>query len=86
MSLIGSSSNESQVETELPDCVIERLHYQSKFHDRKRAFQNGSPEVSVDIDYSGDELTPDQVRLTENYLAFILYDEVPTKYFSMAER
>lgn len=86
MSLIGSSDGTAEIETELGDCVVERLHYQSKFHDRKRAFQNGAPEVDVDIEYSGDELDNSEVELTENYLAFILYDTVPTKYFSMAER
>lgn len=81
MGLIGSSDKKCSVNTSLPENVIERMHYQAKHSRKKRAFVDGEHPVSVSVGYDGEELTDEQVELVENYLAYMLYDDVPRSYF-----
>jgi hypothetical protein len=81
MSLIGSSDSTTPVNLSLPERVVERLHYQAVHDSQKRAFQDGQLPVSPSVQYDGEELTEEEVELTENFVGWLLYDEVPRKYF-----
>lgn len=81
MGLIGSSDSKTAVNLSLPEQVVERMHYEAKHHGQKRAFNRGDIPVSPSVQYEGDELTDEQVKLVERYIGYMLYDAVPRKYF-----
>jgi hypothetical protein len=81
MGLISSSDSKTAVNLSLPEQVIERMHYDAKYHDQKRAFNQGDIPVSPSVQYEGDELTDEQVDLVERYIGYMLYDSVPRKCF-----
>jgi hypothetical protein len=81
MGLIGSSDGKTAVNLSLPEQVVERIHYEAKHHDQKRAFNRGDIPVSPSVQYEGNKLTDEQVELVERYISYMLYDSVPRKYF-----
>lgn len=70
----------ASVNLSLPESVVERYHYEARYHDEKRKFEGGSPGPDVSVGYSGDELGDDAVSLVENYISFLLWRETP-RYF-----
>lgn len=74
--MIGDSKQKVPVNLSLPESVVERYHYEANHHRKKRKFTEGNVPVDVSVGYDGDELTDEQVRLVEQYLAWRHYEPV----------
>lgn len=81
MALFGDDERAVAVNLSLPERAVERAHCRALYSDNRRAFEGGMPDISVSVQYDGDELTEDDVDLTEDWLAFVLYDAVGSRYF-----
>jgi hypothetical protein len=78
--MIGNSTTKVAVNLSLSEKVVERYHYQARYHEDKSRFHEGQVGPDVSIQYDGDELTDDEVDLVEDYVAFLLWDPAP-RYF-----
>ena len=81
MSLFGDSEGSCAVNLSLPERAVERGHYEAQYSGRRQAKQGSDAPISVSVQYSGDELTDDEVATVEDWLAGMLYDEIGSRHF-----
>jgi hypothetical protein len=82
MALFGDSEGSCAVNLSLPEQAVERAHYEATYSGRRQASQGAEAPISVSIQYSGEELTDDEVATVEDWLAGKLYDEIGSRYFN----
>jgi len=78
--MIGDSRDKTPVNLSIPENVVERYHYLARYHTDKSRFDGGGVGPDVSIQYTGDELTDDEVSLVENFVAYRLWDPA-SQYF-----
>ena len=81
MSLFGDTHGSCAVNLSLPERAVERAHYEATYSGRRQAKNGSDAPLSVSVQYSGDELSDDDVATVEDWLAGMLYDEIGTRYF-----
>lgn len=81
MSLFGDSEGSCAVNLSLPEQAVERAHYQATYSGRRQTQQGAEAPVSVSVQYSGDELTEEEIKAVEDWLAGELYTDIGSRYF-----